>query len=58
MGAYIFLIRVSGLILAFPVCFQEKGRKERGIGWVRVELNKNMTSLNQRPALAQLPSEL
>lgn len=40
------------------VCFQEKGRKERGIGWVRVELNKNMTSLNQRPALAWLHSEL
>lgn len=33
------------------VCPQEKGKKERRIGWVRVKLN-NITSINQRPALA------
>lgn len=35
------------------VCPQEKGKKERRIGWVRVKLN-NITSINQRPALAWL----
>lgn len=40
------------------LCRRSVFRKERGIGWVRVELNKNMTSLNQRSALAWLHSEL